>query len=170
IRGGQRFGFSGNFFAGDRDGTLARRWLALMTGLPGTRTLDEAAVVFRHARERDDARPPLSRAEPLASVKPGIFPVRQIAEPLGGPVAVVSQDSVDALPLLVTELFRVALLPGINLELAPVFVVESRYHRTVRPGLDPILEQRLVVPDERPGLGVVDQFLQLHGGHLALTA
>src|ERR1700710_1842769 len=110
--------------------------------------LDEPAVGLRHARMRDDARPPLSGTETLASVSPRIFPVRQITEPLRRPVTVVFQDRVDALPLLGPTPVGIPLLPGLDLELPAMLVVEDRHDRPVRPSFDPIQEEGFLIPDE----------------------
>ena len=155
-----------------RDRSLQRR-LKLQVArplLPQTRDLNTGCCSTRPSR-RAKSRACTGLPVPgLSGPASRGLPMRQITEPLRGFVPVVPQDRVDGLALLGRQRLRITLRPLRDLEHAAMETVERRHHGAVHPGLDTVLEHRLLVPDERPCLRVVDQLLQLHGGHLALPA
>ena len=93
--------------------------------------------------------------------------MRQVAQHGRGPVPVSLKNSIESFGLSLGELLGIA-SHGAYREHSLVGIVERGAHGAVGPGFNAVGEQRLLIPDKRPRLSVVDEFLELHGGHLTL--
>src|SRR4051812_27309049 len=87
--------------------------------------------------------------------------MRELAQPVPGVLPVELNYRIDAALFGWRELAWIALRPGVDLELAPVHVVERADDGAIRPGLNLLVEQRLFLPYQMPRLGVVDELLKL---------
>lgn len=94
--------------------------------------------------------------------------MRQTTQPLRILVTIEFKDFIDCPLLRGTQLRDVAwfILFGDG-ELSSRHVKQRLADGAVSPGGEILVEQRRVIPDQRPCLCVVAQFLQLHGRHLA---
>lgn len=107
----------------------------------------------------------------FAGTFPRVLHVSKVAEPLRGFITVKIQHSVNGLLLIICQLGRTTLvnLLGRNFKKPLMGVIKLSDYRAIGPSANLLLEDRSFIPDQRPNLGVIGQFLQLHDGHFSLS-
>lgn len=105
-----------------------------------------------------------------SSIAPRLFAVREINEPLGRLVAVRFQHSVDSIDRILIQFAMIAPCLLLDRVFSPMGIKKSGRNWTVCPSFDPAVEHRSFIPDERPRLAIIDQFLEFHRCHRAMLA